>query len=206
MKKLILPELRQVAERFSEDLDRVQGILSMYQSTAKGKQGRRATASSDLLRSAIVFLHAAVEDLIRGIAYSRLPQADPKFFEDLPLGGEKPKFSLQQLARYRGKTVNEVIAISVEDFLENSTFNNLGDIKRLLIRCGADLADVEKRFRPLSNKIGPLIMRRHQIVHRLDRNPRSGSGHHIARSISSSTLRRWLGAGKRFGKAVLALF
>jgi len=44
-----------------------------------------------------------------------------------------------------------------------------------------------------------MMARRHWIVHRADRNELPGQGHYVARSVSPSTVRKWLDAVRGFG-------
>lgn len=60
--------LHQINDRFQENLTRVDHLLKIYEETAPGTQGRQPVERTDLLRSAVVFLHASLEDFIRSLA------------------------------------------------------------------------------------------------------------------------------------------
>lgn len=191
----------EIEKRFKQNLDRVRSLVSVYAGLGAGA-GRRDVETSDVLRAAVVFLHATVEDLIRSILDWKLPTALPQHIEDIPLVGTKPrtKYDLGELARHRGKTVDSLIADSVMVALQGSNFNNPGEIEQALERVGLPKTLLDP-YRP---KLGPMMQRRHWIVHRADRNTASGSGHHAARSLQRSDVETWLDALEQFGDAVLA--
>ena len=62
--------------------------------------------------------------------------------ERIPLAGsDRPteKFSLADLADFGARSVDEVIAQSVAEHLERSSFNHPGEIVDLLAKIGVDL-------------------------------------------------------------------
>ena len=54
--------------RFRENLDRVRSLVLFYDRVTGSSSGRASVQESELLRTAVVFLHATVEDLLRGLA------------------------------------------------------------------------------------------------------------------------------------------
>jgi hypothetical protein len=191
-----------IRERFEENLDRIRNLVGVYTSNAGIGQGRRTVSDTDILRAAVVLLHATLEDLLRSLAEWKLPTAEPAVFSDLPFAGAsgRTKFGLHELAQFRGQTVDEVIAKSVSQYLEKSSYNHVGDIKGILERIGMD-ATMDKRQ---AGDLAALMSRRHWIAHRVDRNPKSGSGHHPVKSISSQSLSKWIDAVELFGHGVLS--
>lgn len=95
------------------------------------------------------------------------------------MSGKKPRstFTLDDLVPFRGSTVDDLIAQSVESYLERSNFNDPGEVDQVLVRVASTLFD------PYRDKLGPMMKRRHWIVHRADRNAAAGRGHHAARTI-----------------------
>lgn len=158
----------------------------------------------DLLRSAVVFLHATLEDLLRSIAEWRLIEQPPAdFLKNLPLPdgpGRQTKFDLGQLSRFRGESVEAVIAKAITGFLSKSNYNNVGDVKKVLEQSRVDTADVDD---PLAARIMALMKRRHLIVHRADADMRQGSGIHRARSLSRGTVDSWLKSVRDLGESIL---
>lgn len=123
----------------------------------------------DVLRSAVVFLHATQEDVLRSIAAVLLPYASEAVLNRVPMigtpGARPDKFFLGRLSTHREKTVAEVIAASVQEYLRHTTFNNVTEIAELLRSLNFFVEPMEVLFPQLE----ALMRRRHQIVHRADR-------------------------------------
>jgi hypothetical protein len=62
-----------------------------------------------------------------------------------------------------------------------------------------------KTFDEYSAELAAMMTRRHWIAHRVDRNPERGMGHHPVKSLSRTTVSRWIAAVEHFGKDVLSL-
>jgi hypothetical protein len=118
----------EIESRFTENLDRVKHLVDVYQAAASGP-GRRNVGTTDVLRAAVVFLHATLEDLLRSLLEWKLPGAAAEHLRDIPLEGKeaRTKFTLDELAAHRGKTVDDLIARSVYASLEDSNFNHRAD-------------------------------------------------------------------------------
>ena len=166
-------------------------------------QGRRTVEEQDILRAAVVFLHASLEDLLRELLREHLPSASYSVWKELeiPLAGMNgPKFSLYHLATWRDSTVQEVFQDSVGAFLEKSNFNHVADLRNALNQLELDPQIVT----PFADDLGPLMRRRHHVVHRFDVDRGlKGSGEHVARSLSLSGVNRWQSAVREFGERVL---
>jgi RiboL-PSP-HEPN len=192
----------QIAERLDQNIARVRNLVDIYERHLAGSgSGRRGHKTNDVLRAAAVLLHASVEDLLRSLAYWRLPGASAEVLDKIPLASVAPasKFALGALATYRNKTVAEVIDISVNQYLERSNYNNPDEVSALLSSVGINVTKVNMWFTQLKE----LMDRRHQIVHRADRDETGGSGNYAVRSINRNTVRWWIDAVEKFGKAVL---
>lgn len=186
------------------NLTRVSRLVAAYETLRGSGRGRRSVCKLDILRAAIVLLHASLEDFLRSLAAVFLPAAEEEVLNSVPLvgterSGRPEKFLLGKLAAHRGKTVDDVIKESVEQHLEYSNYNNASDIAALLGKIGVRVDAVESTFANLEK----IIKRRHQIVHRADRVQSSGSGHHYARSINPNQVRSWVGVTKDFMTKVL---
>ena len=93
------------------NLKRVENLVSIYENhpDAQG-QGRKPAELLDILRAGVVLLHASLEDVLRKIAYWKLPSANPTVLDNIPLVGLGPipkKFLLGELAVFRGKKIDE---------------------------------------------------------------------------------------------------
>ena len=196
----VIVELR---SRFEDNLGRAQGLIEIYRERTRPGSGRTRVAEADLLRAAVVFIHGAVEDLLRTAAEWRLPLAEPEKLKDLkiPLGDEPrdqvATITLKQLAeRYRESTVTSLIRASVEAHLDKKSYNNLHEVGQAFAQLGLHWSAWPYKEKAT---LYAMMARRHQIAHRVDRNPATGAGHHQAVSLSRTTVDGWLETARRFG-------
>jgi hypothetical protein len=192
----------QIRARFEGNIVRVRHLVTVYDNTTGSGRGRRTAESSDVLRAAVVLLHAALEDVLRSLERRVLPQSSADTLDTVPLKGlQRPaKFSLGSLAAYRGKAVDDLIDESVEAYLQRMTYNNADELAEGLKRLGADVTKVNRHFATLT----ALMKRRHQIVHRADRDEARGSGHHPTRSLSKTQVVEWTNVAEDFVRGVFA--
>ena len=157
--------------------------------------------TSDILRSAVVFLHATLEDFLRSLLEWKLPSDQASYLKDIHLPGMKSRssFKLDDLAKFRGSSVDDLISRSVADHLERSNFNDPGEVSLVLENIGL----VRSLLDPYRDKLGPMMKRRHWIVHRADRNKATGSGQHAALGLQKATVETWSKAVRQFGISVL---
>lgn len=189
----------EISERFNGNVARVRHLVELYETFSGPGRGRRAVDSSDVLRAAVVLLHAAVEDLLRSLERRSLPRANAEVLNEIRLtGADGPKFPLGALAMHRGKSVDDLIDASVAEHLERATYNNAHELAAMVTRSGGDPARVREFFPTLT----AMMERRHSIVHRADREQPSGSGHHRAKSLSKAQVRDWVNVAENFAGAV----
>ena len=192
-----------IAARLNLNIARVKSLIQIYDTHLSGTgSGRRNHKASDVLRAATVLLHASVEDLLRSLAYWKLPVATAKALDQFPLSTAAPamKYSLGALAAHRGKTVDEVIKESVDAYLERSNYNNTAEVATLLGHVDINVTAVNHTFQLLEE----LMRRRHQIVHRADQNETGGQGNHRVRSLGTGTVNNWVANVEAFSSAILA--
>jgi hypothetical protein len=180
--------------RYSENLDRVNNLVRVYEShpDSKGK-GRKDVQMTDVLRASVVLLHSTFEDMCRTIERELLPFASEEALNEIPLlgtskHGRSEKFFLGKLASHRGKTVDEIIARSVEAHLDLVSYNSVDDFCAFLTRVGFSKGP----FEPLLPQLASLMKRRHHIVHQADRSEKRGPGHQHAKSLSRDAVRGWV--------------
>lgn len=193
----------EIERRFGLNLGRGNGLIAAYEAALPGTSGRPSVATTDILRGAVVFLHASLEDLLRSILEWKLPLATPEHLQDVPLEGEKlRRYTLGDVAKHRGKTVDALIEQSATTFLLHASFNNVEDVAKALAKSDVDAtAPLDAR----GSDLAALMSRRHWIVHRADRNQAQGAGRFLAKSLAPSTVVAWVESVKTFGKEVLAL-
>lgn len=164
-------DLTEPHARFTDNVARVRNLVGLYESLGEGKPGRRPKQATDVLRSAVVLLHAALEEFLREVSRKGLAASSTESLERIPLAGTgryAEKFHLGSLTKFRGLTVDELLQKSVDDHLEYSSFSDPGDVKRVLKAVGLH---VDHDWSGLS----AMMRRRHQIVHQADKNPEHGS-------------------------------
>jgi len=192
-----------IADRFALNIARVKNLIAIYRNLLAGQgPGRRGHQVTDVLRAATVLLHASVEDVLRSIAYWKLPMAGTQVLDQIPfVGGTAVKITLGSLSAQRGKSVDDVIKESVDATLERSNYNNAVEVCFLLKSIGLDTVAVQ----PYLQQLEVAMKRRHQIVHRADANPNNvGRGNHRVASIAPATVDAWVINTEQFVQAVLA--
>lgn len=187
--------LRPYLGRLEENVARVTRLLRFFDEELGKLDG-----GDDILRAAVVFIHAYLEDFLRSLAAELLPAGDERSFEDIPLTGSKSsgrgeKFALGQLAQHRGKTVDQLLRQSVSDYLNRSNFNSTTEIASLLVKLGFRPEQHNKAF----DAIDRMIERRHQIVHRADKR----SGETTLQPIKRAEVVEWLQATYGFTSGLL---
>ena len=75
---------------------------------------------------------------MRSILAWKLPLATSAQLKDVPLAGKKARttFTLEDVAAFRGSTVDALISQSVDVYLERSNFNDPGEVEGALARVG----------------------------------------------------------------------
>jgi hypothetical protein len=194
----------EMEDRFNYNLTGVRGLATAYEILrSQAGSGRPSVAETDVLRAAVVMLHATMEDLMRSVSAWKLPSAAPAAFKNIPFPtpNAETKLSLEQLHGFRGQTVNELFVQAIEQLLEKSTYNNAHDVGSALARIGIEPKPILDKF---ATTIDAITSRRHLIVHRMDANPSAGSGHHKAHSLAVTTVKKWVTVMETLGSEILA--
>lgn len=184
---------------FDQNIARVDALTDLYDSLPRAVKGRHSGGGADVLRAAVVLLHASLEDLLREVAWFRLPDGAAEALSQIPLAGCAPreKFTLGDLTRFRGMMVDQVLQKSVSQHYQSSvTFNSVSDVAGLLERSGIK----QERVKRFYSALGEMIARRHHIVHRADVVDRS----HGPQSLGAEKVQRWASATRRFGHTLLS--
>ena len=193
----------EIEVRFKANLDRVRAIVAAYQERARPGSGRQAVQTVDLLRAAVVFLHATMEDALRSALEWKWPEATSReLLADVPVvcHNRGSKIELVDLLPHRGTTVDDLIRRSVEAHLERASFNNVGDVKKAVERMGLPPTIVT----PYRGDLASLMARRHSIVHRADRLDKQGSGYNGAASLGQWLVSRWISSVEGLCTAIVA--
>lgn len=157
------------------------------------------------LRAVVVLLHASLEDALREIVRLKLPECPTEVLDEVPLvgvssTGQPRKFWLGELSRHQGKTVDELIQESIDEFLNKMSFNSTDDIAHMLEKkLGIDISSLRQYFPVLAQ----MISRRHQIVHTADRA--GAPGDLSLAPIDGEDIIKWLRTAVAFLADVLSI-
>ncbi|MGD0227253.1 MAG: HEPN domain-containing protein [Terriglobia bacterium] len=160
--------------RFRLNMDRILGVIKLSFSDVSVLRGiepfQTDGVRADILRTTVVFLHATFEDFLRTIARQRIAIVkSQEVLDKIPLvgvskSGRAEKFYLGALNAHRGKTVDQLIRESVENYLDETSFASIRAIDEVLRQAGLDTAP----FKFLYADIDQMVQRRHRIVHEAD--------------------------------------
>lgn len=192
---------KNISKRFFFNISRVRNLIEIYSAISKPNV-RGITYKEDVLRSAVVMLHASLEDLLRGLLEWKLPTASPDQLREIHFStsnGNEKKLSLEDLTRYRGKKVNDVITEVVQQHLDKASYNNVRDITKALEQLGLSAKD----FKDSLSALAPVIKRRHQIVHQSDRKRPELDSHGKPMQLTMHEVVIWANVIKFFGRKVL---
>jgi RiboL-PSP-HEPN len=188
-------------ERLHENMARVLGLVQFY-SSLRGSLYDDPKTVDDILRAAVVFAHATLEDFLRTLAGNLLPYAGENVLAAIPLkglGSRAEKFSLGRLSQFRSQTVQQVIEASISAHLERSNYNDVDEITRLLNDLGLEGTSAKEYYSSLAE----LMTRRHQIVHRADVVEPQGKATRDIQHIEGTQVLEWITAVVGFVEKIL---
>jgi len=149
----------------------------------------------EIVRSLVVFLHAQMEETIRGFALLNLHHWTKEKLNTLPLpcqGKQRAeKFFLGELIPYQNQSIQALFLAAADEWLNTTSFNDETDICSNLEAFG-----LEKPGRELLSKLQSMIKRRHRIVHHSDLDPADRSK--PREPISQETIETWVVAVNDF--------
>jgi hypothetical protein len=121
-----------IASTFDKNFGRLRNLVELYESLASGK-GRKSVHSLDLLRVTTVLAHATLEDYLRSLMTWQLPLADKEKLRSIPItkkdgANQSTKFEMSDLIDFRGRTVDDLIALSIKEHLSIKSFNSTDDL------------------------------------------------------------------------------
>ena len=158
----------EIASRFNRNMGRVENLIRFYDERRReNPENAHREQDEDILRAALVFLHATLEDFLRSVLAWRLPESSADEIDKIPLLGQTQKtpskFNLGSLAAYKDLNVGQLIRNSIYEHLEKwVSFNDVSQIQSALRSSGIILDGFD--FGTLAS----VISRRHEIVHRAD--------------------------------------
>lgn len=113
-----------LTERIEQNLSRVDNLIEIYEENIRGKKAHEHRPhDTDILRAAVVLLHASLEDFLRGVLQWRLPSSSKEDIEQIPLLGQiqrnAAKFNLGALVEFRDWSVGDLIDESIHSYLDS---------------------------------------------------------------------------------------
>lgn len=194
--------LETIQERFDLNIRRVENLIAAYGKLRGTGKGRRKLSQTDVLRSAVVLLHATLEDFLRGLERWKLPGASADRLNKLPLGpqeGRAEAFTWSDLLKHRTKKIYALLIESIEFYLDRSNYNEVKEVVAVLQLVGVDKVKVEKYFPEME----AAMQRRHAIVHQADRQNKAGKGFGKTQPIDEVLVESWISAVRRFCRRVV---
>lgn len=187
-----MTEIEKYKLLFDRNIERVRSLRKMYYSLKSDdvKEGKEYKFT-DILRSAVVLLHASFEEYYRSVLGYVLPKIctedDLKNISFLgSAGNHKDKISLAGLIKIREKTVDQLITESIQETLSFTSFNDYQDIVSWAGKIKIDLSAFKDQ-----EKLNKLIQRRHKIVHEAD-NARNDNTYALT-PIKENLVEDWIG-------------
>ena len=200
-----------IVANFADNLARVRSLVAVYDQIASPGAAPPTLAQTDVLRAAVVLLHASLEDLIRSSSEHLLPLAGVDVLDEIgfptPEGRNADRIRLGALAPFRGDKVSDVIRAAVSARLQRSNYNSANEVGYALERIGVSRGVLS----PDEATLEALMKRRHLIVHRADKDPTMlpGQGSALAQTLSKSTALAWIdtvdGVGGRIAASLPAI-
>jgi len=191
-------------KRVATNLRRADRLIEIAEKRFPSRNRDDIQAKDDMLRAAVVLLHATLEDYLRYIGFKYIPSGGEEVLNKISLigGPDRPeKFFLGKLAKHRGKTVDQLITESVEAHLDKRSFSNTADISQLLESARVPSAKVEAFFPSLQE----LMDTRHEIVHKGDLTATiDQEGERVPKAIDASKVTEWSNTIQRFTSTVAA--
>ncbi len=187
------PEL---AHRFFTNLGRVRNLIVCHAAL----QPLASPGADDVLRAAVVLLHATLEDLLReaeGMAM-RADPANPKWALRWP--GGKEREGLAALAPFVGQSTAEVFEAAIAEHLEQRTYNDFTQIVGALRALGIP---TDGWAAALQVDLNLMTRRRHAIAHRADQVVDRSTGAAWVPAISPDHIALWLTAVEAVGQRVI---
>lgn len=185
-------------QRFEKNVHRIRGLVSIAQNAAIFDQTNlEAPRSDDVLRAAVVFLHASFEEMLRTTERVYWLNVYPQRSKLL-----RHPFN-SWLKKGRNGNRPDISEDNVDKELELRTYchkeNYLGENSKLILGLIGILAEFEQdgfRF----EKLDMLSDRRNRIVHRTDWVPLSSKGQPSLEPISVEEVEDWLNAAMNFSR------
>lgn len=187
-----------------ENLARVDNLINLHARLADQHIGSSAERD-DILRSAVVFLHSTIEELVRNLFIERLPNQERAILDEIPFSvhasSHRAKgIMLGELAReYNGIFIENIVLDSINSYVNSMNLNDTTQLSVQLKKVGIDISKISSEFQSING----LMKRRHQIVHQMDRSNSLDPDTYPISEIHESLVVSWRNSVQRLLKSCL---
>lgn len=184
---------------FEKNASRVKNLVRLYNQPGIGQgSGRKQDLASDLLRAAVVLLHATLETYLRGICKLNASNASKNFLNKVGFYVKQErdrtdKIQLGDLQNLKSMSIGMLMEIMIQRHMdEKQAFSDWDRMIIVLLGVGVKLDDAVKDN--IHADISALMKRRHKIVHHSDLARMSGRGHQRTSTIRADVVKKWIKA------------
>jgi len=193
-----------ITRNFFSNIQRVRDLTQIHLQIEANPTQYSLVYAADVLRAAVMLLHATLEDLLRGLYRWKLPDRGAEQWSKIPLkglaNGNHPKpFHFGNLKDYSEITVKDLLNQSLDEYLNYTNYNRIEDITTLLSEIEIDKEAIETYFPDLMQ----MMLRRHNIVHRADRERGQSESVSGILEINYSVVIGWLETVEKVGEKIL---
>jgi hypothetical protein len=136
-----------IQHTFIANLQRSRDLTQLHLSLLSGQDQYTTIYSEDILRAAIVLLHASLEELLRSIYKYKYSCISEEQWKNICLLGfnrtGQTKITLADIVKYKDKTVDMLLKESIDDYLSRKTYNNIQDIVEFCKELGINASLIE---------------------------------------------------------------
>jgi hypothetical protein len=179
-----MPKNKAILEDYKVNINRVKNLIDTFHAIPK-KPGPVKATDVDILRAAVVFLHAAFEYYYRQVVIDGIIfQLKNHNTEDL----DKLKLTVPIKDLYTAPAGDLSAALDnvVITELKKQSFNSYGQIKTYARQAGLDIDSFTK-----GKELDEMIQRRHVIVHHADNG---NGGTNSKNKLTDGIVENWLAA------------
>lgn len=181
-----------------ENISRVENLIQLYEKLFTNNIGNESE-QNDILRSAVVFLHSTIEELVRNLFIEKMPKQDRKTLDEIPFSihitSHRSKgILLGELAHeYRGHFLDNIVLDSINAYVNSMNLNDITQLVCQLEKVKIDISGIKEIYPNLNS----LMKRRHQIVHQMDRSNSLDPDTAPINSISVDEVKAWRKSTKK---------
>jgi hypothetical protein len=177
--------------QFDGNLQRIDHLVAAA-ARLRNLDAGASVQADDVLRAAVVFMHSTLEEVLRSLFLSRLPNASAETLNRIPFAAHDPShrpkaIQLGELKNFTGLYVDNVIRHSISRYVDSLNVNNSEQLIGLLQLAGIRTAGLDEHMGDLNE----LMKRRHKIAHQMDRDSDYDPAEAPSINIDDTLVARW---------------